>query len=82
MNDELIPDLIMAVEQQLVSPQTKYVAKTCERLSAAGLTVEQAKEQIALCLGEVMDEMMRTKRGFDEKAYRDALAGLPLAGEE
>jgi hypothetical protein len=82
MTDELLSDLLAAVEQQLVSPQTSYVAKTLERLSAAGLTVEQAKEQIALCLGEVMDEMMRSRRGFDEKAYREALAGLPLAGEE
>jgi hypothetical protein len=77
MNDDLLADLLVAVEQQLVAPQTKYVAKTFERLSALGLEPEQAKRQIALCLGEVMDEMMRSRRGFDEKAYRQALDGLP-----
>ena len=82
MSDELLPDLLAAVEQQLVSPQTKYVAKTLERLKTAGLEEGEAKNQIALCLGEQMDEMMRTKRGFDEKAYREALDGLPLADEE
>jgi len=87
MSDELLPDLLAAVEQQLVSPQTKYVAKTLERLRKAGLDDEAAKDQIALCLGGQMDEMMRTKRGFDEKAYRAALDELPMmeddgAGEE
>lgn len=78
MNDELLSDLLSAVEQQLVSPQTKYVAGVYERLCAAGLEADRAKEQIALCLGGVMDEMMRTRRGFDEKAYREALDGLPM----
>lgn len=82
MSDELLPDLLAAVEQQLVSPQTKYVAKTLERLKTAGLEEGEAKNQIALCLGEQMDEMMRTKRGFDEKAYREALDGLPLADDD
>lgn len=82
MSDELLPDLLAAVEQQLVSPQTKYVAKTLERLKKTGLEAGEAKSQIALCLGEQMDEMMRTKRGFDEKAYREALDELPLADED
>jgi hypothetical protein len=82
VNDDLLSDLLSAVEQQMVSPQTTYVAKTHERLCGLGLTPEQAKEQIGLCLGEVMDEMMRSRRGFDEKAYREALAGLPLVEEE
>ncbi len=82
MNEDLIMDLLAAVEQQMVSPQTKYVAKAHERLCGLGLAPDQAKEQIALCLGEVMDEMMRSRRGFDEKAYREALDGLPMAQEE
>lgn len=78
LNDDLLADLLAAVEQQMVSPQTAYVAKTLERLCGAGHTPEKAKEQIAWCLGEVMDEMMRSRRGFDEKAYREALNGLPM----
>lgn len=83
MSDELMPDLLAAVEQQLVSPQTKYVAKTLDRLMKAGMEEMEAKNQIALCLGEEMDQVLRKKRGFDEKAYRESLDGLPLeTGED
>jgi len=82
MNDELLADLLAAVEQQLVAPQTKYVAKTFERLTKLGLEEADAKEQIAICLGEEMDKVMRTKKGFDEKAYKAALDELPFAEEE
>jgi hypothetical protein len=43
-----------------------------------GMEELEAKHQIALCLGEEMDQVLRKKRGFDEKAYREALDGLPL----
>lgn len=82
MSDDLLPDLLAAVEQQLVSPQTKYVAKTYGRLLKAGFGEDAAKRQIALCLGEQMDEMMRAKRGFDENAYREELDELPLSEED
>lgn len=81
MSDDLLPDLLAAVEQQLASPQTKYVAKTLDRLKKAGLDETEAKTQIAIRLGEQMDEMMRTKR-FDETAYREALDALPMEEEE
>lgn len=82
MNDDLLPDLLAAVEQQLVSPQTPYVAKTLVRLSKLGLEESEAKTQIALCLGEEMDNILRTRKGFDEKAYRAALDALPHPEEE
>jgi hypothetical protein len=82
MSDELLPDLLAAVEQQLVSPQTKYVAKTLERLVKAGVEEAEAKNQIALCLGEEMDAVLRKKRGFDENAYRAALDTLPLEPDD
>lgn len=82
VSDEILPDLLAAVEQQLASPQTKYVAKTLDRLKAAGLDEQEAKTQIAICLGERMDEMMKRKRGFDESAYREALDELPMEPEE
>lgn len=78
MSDDLISDLLAAVEQQIVSPRTKYVAMTYERLIRAGLDEGGAKKQIALCLGEEMDAVLRQKRGFDENSYRQALEGLPL----
>jgi hypothetical protein len=82
MSDDLLPDLLAAVEQQLVSPQTKYVAQTYERLLKEGLEELEAKRQIALCLGEEMDAVLRQKRGFDEKAYRSSLEELPVDFQE
>jgi len=82
MSDEILPDLIAAVDQQLESPRTAYVAKTLKRLQKSGLDEEQAKEQIAICLGEEMDQVLRKKRGFNEKAYQESLAELPFDSEE
>ncbi len=78
MNDDLLPDLLAAVEQQLASPQTPYVAKALTRLTQLGLEETEAKTQIALCLGEQMDQLLRTRKPFDEKAYRSGLDGLPF----
>lgn len=78
MNDDLLPELLAAVEQQLTSPQTKYVAKTFERLTKLGLPETEAKEQIALCLGQEMDSAYRKRRAFDEKSYKELLNELPV----
>jgi hypothetical protein len=78
----LLPDLLAAVEQQLVSAQTPYVAKTLARLAKLGLPEDEAKNQIAICLGETLDEMTKTRRGFDENAYRDALDALPMEADD
>lgn len=82
MNDDLLPDLIAAVEQQLVSPQTPYVAKTLARLVKLGLDEAEAKSQIALTLGEEMDKLLRTRKPFDEKSYKEGLNSLPMEPEE
>jgi hypothetical protein len=79
MSDELLPELLAAVEQQLVSPQTRYVPKTLARLLKAGMAEDEAKRQIAWCLSEEMFEILRQKRPFDESAYRAALDALPLS---
>jgi hypothetical protein len=78
MTDDLLPDLIAAVEQQLTSPQTPYVGKTLIRLLKLGVEESEAKSQMALCLGEEMDQVLRKRRGFDEKAYRSSLDALPF----
>ncbi|MGC4014003.1 MAG: hypothetical protein QM755_05715 [Luteolibacter sp.] len=82
MNEDLLPELLAAVEQQLTSPQTKYVAKTLERLLKLGVPEAEAKEQIALCLGQEMDAAYRKRRGFDEKSYKGLLDELPVAADE
>lgn len=78
MHDDLLPELIAAVEQQLASPQTPYVAKALKRLVTLGIDETEAKTQIALCLGEGMERILETRKPFDEKAYRAALDELPL----
>ena len=78
MSDDLLPDLLAAIEQQLVSPQTTYVAGTLARLVQAGIAEAEAKQQIALCLGAEMDQVLSQRRGFDEAAYRKGLEALPL----
>jgi hypothetical protein len=78
---ELLPDLLIAIEQQLASPQTPYVRKTLDRLIRDGLDESEAKTQIALCLGEEMDQILRKKRPFDEKSYRSSLDALPMEPE-
>jgi len=78
MNDDLLGELRQAVEQQLVSPQTKYVAKTLERLLKEGVEENEASLQIALCLGQELDASFRKRRAFDEKAYRELLDELPV----
>jgi len=82
MPDDLFPDLLAAVDQQLVSPQTHYVAATLARLTTLGLDPTSAKDQIALCLGEQLDQVLRQHRGFDAAAYRAALDALPFPDEE
>jgi len=82
MNDDLMPDLLLAVEQQLASRQTPYVAKTLARLVKLGLTEAEAKSQIALCLGEEMDKILRTRKPFDEDSYRENLGTLPFQEED
>ena len=81
MSEEIPAELLDAVEQQLASPQTTYVAKTLARLTKSGMDEAEAKCQIALCLGEEMDEVMRKRRSFNEKNYRAALNELPLPTE-
>jgi hypothetical protein len=82
MNDDLLPDLLAAVEQQLCSPQTPYVAKAFARLLKLGIEESEVKLQIALCLGEEMDQVLRKRRSFDEKAYRTSLDALPMAADD
>lgn len=74
--DAFFQDLLAAVEQQLAAPQTRYVAKTFDRLTAKGMSPEDAKERIAACLGEETDAMYRRKSGFDEKSYREKLEAI------
>ena len=77
MNDTILEQLLEAVDQQVVSPQTPYVAATLTRLLGLGLAEKSAKTQIAECLGDEMERMLAERRAFDEALYRTDLDRLP-----
>lgn len=79
---ELVPDLLDAVEQQLDSKQTPYVAQVLRRLIKEGLDENEARHQIAYCLGKTMDRMVKSGRDFDERHYQERLDELPMATED
>ena len=82
MNDSILETLLVAVDQQLVSPETPFVRKTYDRLVKLGLPETIACEQIAICLGEESENMLKNKQAFDLKAYRKRLDELPFEEEE
>ena len=78
--DRFFADAIGAIEQQLASDETPYVAREYGRLTAAGMSDEEAKEAMARCLIEEMDRVLRTKSGFDEAGYRMSLERIMPEG--
>jgi hypothetical protein len=82
MTDELLADLRVAVDQQILSPETPYVGKAYDRLIKLGVEATEARTQIALCLGEEMDRILRTKKPFEVAAYQASLEALPLEEDE
>lgn len=74
--DRFFDELLRAVDEQLASPRTPYVRKILERLVKAGLEEDEAREAIARTLAEESDRMFRTRRPFDEDAYRNALEAI------
>ncbi len=81
MTDELLADLQVAVDQQILSPETPYVGKTYDRLIKLGVEAAEARTQIALCLGEEMDRILLTKKPFEVAAYQASLEALPFEEE-
>ena len=52
------------------------------RLTGLGLESDEAKSQIAVCLSEEMEKILKLHKPFDEVSYRAALDALPLEEEE
>ena len=74
--DAFFDDLLGAVEQQLEASGTAYVRRCLDKLTARGEDDAEAREQIAACLAEECDIMLRSGRPFDEAAYRERLKQL------
>ena len=84
MNDEsLIESLLPAVDQQMESPQTPYVKTTFIRLvEKEGLSPDEARELIALCLADESNRMYIDKRDFNVSRYQELLDSLPPEDDE
>lgn len=78
MNKDFRDDLVAAVDQQILSPETPYVGSTYHRLLKVGLDESSAKLQIVYCLCQEMEEIIKKPRTFDENAYQKALDQLPI----
>lgn len=78
---DILQILLSAIDEQLHSPQTRYVKDTHQRLMALGMSDAQAREEMADCLGDEMDDMIVRDRDFDEARYRALLDALPWTEE-
>lgn len=74
--DRFFEELLAAVDQQLESPDTPYVAKTLDRLVKTGIERDEAREAIARCLAEETDRVLRSGKAFDAARYRQSLDEL------
>ena len=79
--NELIEQLIPAVEQQLESKETPFVKKHFDRLISDGETEQETKMMIALCLADESNRMFIEKRDFDLDRYKQLLSVLPVLPE-
>lgn len=75
--NELIEQLIPAVEQQINSPVTPFVKKHFDRMLKLDETEFEAKKMIALCLTDETNRMFVESREFDLKRYEVLLCALP-----
>ncbi len=78
--DRFFEELLHAVDQQLTAPETRYVRETLDRLVKAGLSEDDAREAIARRLAEESDKMFRSRKPFDEDAYRTSLEMISPEG--
>ena len=74
--DAFFAALLTAVDEQLASKETPYVAATHKRLLKAGLSDDEAREEIAKCLAEESDRMLRSGRPFDSRSYQERLSSI------
>lgn len=75
--ENLVKNLIPAVEQQLESEQTPFVKEALLRLVKGGEEESEVKMMIALCLADESNRMFIDKRGFDLVRYKSLLDSLP-----
>jgi len=82
--DPIIAELLPAIEEQLASPDTPYVADTFDHLinlPDEDISPEEAKQMIAFCLADEIDTMATEDRPFNPTRYQLLLKLLPTLPE-
>ncbi len=80
--NETLEMLMPAVDQQLSSHETPYVAEAYQRLlTEPEIDEMEARKMIALCLADESERMVQEDRGFDIARYQNLLALLPTLPE-
>jgi hypothetical protein len=75
--NEIVVQLIPAIEQQMTSKDTPFVKKHFERLLGLGESEHEAKKMMALCLADESNRLYIEGRDFDLKRYQSLLEALP-----
>lgn len=80
--DEILLQLLPAIEEQLKSPETPYVRETFDRLiQDPEIDEDEAKAMLAFCLADEVEMMQDHKRLFDADRYQLLLQLLPIMPE-
>ncbi len=80
--DDVIKELIPAIEEQLTSPETLYVKTTYDRLlQEDDIDEDEAKAMMAFCLADEIEVLQREERVFDAQRYETLLNLLPAMPE-
>jgi hypothetical protein len=82
MDDPEIIALLPAVEEQIASPETPFVAEAHQRLlSHDDIDDAEAKYMLAFCLADELEKMSAESRPFDLPRYQLLLSFLPTLPE-
>lgn len=82
MDDPEILALLPAVDEQLASPETPFVAEAYQSLLGEDdIEEEEAKYMIAFCLADEIEKMNKEERPFDSNRYQMLLTLLPALPE-
>ena len=82
MDDPTILALLPAVDEQIASPATPFVAAALERLTKSDqIAPDEARYMIAFCLADEIERLGRSDTPFDLARYETLLALLPTLPE-
>ena len=80
--DEVVREILPAIEEQLGSQDTPYVRRTYERLlQEQEIEDEEARAMMAFCLADELEAMTTENRSFDAERYEMLLNLLPAMPE-